>query len=118
MLPQRGKTRPNLDASRTRHVFRSGKTCRDTCHTEMGWQVRPPTGVGSFNFPHWGLFLKLRKSRHFPVIIRPQIEGERCVRLGSCITLPTIDLLQQKILRPIPPKPPISVPFRPVQCST
>lgn len=83
MLPQRGKTRPNLDASSTRHVFISGKTCRDTCHTEMGGQVQPPLGVGSFNFPHWGLLLKLRTSRHFSVFTRPQIVGERFVHLAA-----------------------------------
>jgi len=81
-----------------------------------------PNGVGSLNFPHWGEFLKLRKSHHSPVhspvITRPQIEGERIVRLGRRITLPTVDLLQQKSPLPIPSKPIISVPFHPAQRST
>lgn len=76
VLPRWGKMCSKLSASSTRHVFIIRKTCRDTCHTEMGGQVQPPTGVGSLNFPYWEVFLKLRKSRHSTAISQPSLQDE------------------------------------------
>lgn len=97
--------------------FRSRKTCRDTCHTEMGGQAQPPMGAGHVNSPQWRELLKLRKSKATscnPNLHRMNDWGENlAVYYFACLLLTATKNPPSN-----PPKLTISVPISPVPCIT